>query len=325
MQKIISALIDTRIPNFHGVLKEYFENLILLKKLCDEQKVDFQFQERDLTDLQRKTDESNVSINDEIKIILGNINRDIAILEMQLNEDNSELQAIITHIKEIDSRTQVVDQTTYDDSSHSEASSGSRGVLEPPRDFAVGSNGDIGDKLYGNQEHRDTMLPALRTQFVHTQGRDVFTIDEYNEELGIGCAASENIDWPQALEFRTFLEQTGFDYQSEKAVRRACKLGLDFTAQHRRKAHFILSDRVLRNMSAVVNKEGIAGRTITSYELRYIFKHRGTLADSIIFYQKVSSKSEGSSAATKGLERVLPPWDQEKFRELWNLYGLTLE
>jgi hypothetical protein len=204
------------------------------------------------------------------------------------------------------------------DSSHSEASSGSRGVLEPPRDFEVGSEGGVGDKLYGNQEHRDTMLPALREQFARTQGRDAFTIDEYNERLGIGCAASEGIDWPQAMEFSSFLAQRGFDFQGEKAVRKACKLGLNFTVQHGRKAHFILSDRVLRNMSDVVNKRGEYGRTITSSELRYIFKHRGTLADSVIFYQKGVPKSESSgSAATKCLKKVAPPWEQEEFQAFW--------
>jgi len=214
----------------------------------------------------------------------------------------------------------------------SNGSSGSTGAFYPPESFLGVFNplvdGDhfllipfggpfcqirqsssliFGDKLYGNQEHRDTLLPELFSRFgVGLGHRDAFTIDEYNKLCGFSGGEMDLGESLHAGEFFRFISLfLGEGNCESDSIRKACKKGVDFTLDKGRRVHFILSNRIKRNMVGIAKKVGEHSDSITSSELRYLFRNWDRFKGYVIFYdEEMGSKG-------KKLVPTLAPWETD--------------
>lgn len=164
--------------------------------------------------------------------------------------------------------------------------------------FRVGS-----DRLYGLDKKRRVLETQVQSQAGQSVQQSDVTIDRANNRLGIAmpvfhgayslpASAPANTTAADA-KFLTFLQgrepQSGaigktFAGRDENArIRRASKLGVDFTRQSGGTVHFML-DGI--DQEAVVRKRnyGKSGwKDITGSELRHIYRNQTALGDSVQF------------------------------------------
>ncbi len=218
--------------------------------------------------------------------------------------------------------------------------------VDPPHRIEQRSQIVFGDKLYGNQENRDTLLPALRKQFgANVSYRDAFTIDEYNALLNIDALSlggrdepdfklpeDHDIAHPQSIAFKVFsmrvLTEKGkaFTSDTHDRIKKSCKLGIDFVRETGQKIHFVLPDAARLDQEAIVFKTEGNGQSITASELRKIYREWGVLCQTVVFYREVvnsesdSDHSRKSKFVSKILEATAAPWETDAGRPLWSQY-----
>jgi len=218
--------------------------------------------------------------------------------------------------------------------------------VEQPHHIEQRSQIVFGDKLYGNQENRDTLLPALRKQFgTNLLYRDAFTIDEYNALLNIDALSlgerevpdfklpeNHDIAHPQSIAFKVFsmrvLTEKGnvFTNDTHDRIKKSCKLGIDFMREKGQKIHFVLPDGARLDQEAIVLKTEGNGQSITASELRKIYREWGVLCQTVVFYREVvnsesdSEHSRKSKFVSKILEATAAPWETDAGRQLWSQY-----
>ncbi len=218
---------------------------------------------------------------------------------------------------------------------------------EPPHDIQQSSQMIFGDKLYGNQENRDTLLPALRKQFgANILYRDAFTIDEYNALLNIEALSlgerdvsdfrlpeNHDISHLQSIAFKAFsmrvLTEKGkvFTNDTHDRIKKSCKLGIDFVRETGQKIHFVLPDASRLDQEAIVLKTEGNGQSITASELRKTYREWDLLCHTVVFYREVvnresdSDHSRKSEFSAKVLEPTAAPWETDAGRQLWSQYA----
>lgn len=218
--------------------------------------------------------------------------------------------------------------------------------VDPPHRIEQRSQIVFGDKLYGNQENRDTLLPALRKQFgANVSYRDAFTIDEYNTLLNIDALSlggsdvpdfklpeDHDIAHPQAIAFKVFsmrtLTEKGkvFTSDTHDRIKKSCKLGIDFVRETGQEIHFVLPDAARLDQEAIVFETEGNGQSITASELRKIYREWGVLCQTVVFYREVvnnesdSDHSRKSKFVSKILEATEAPWETDAGRPLWSQY-----
>lgn len=161
------------------------------------------------------------------------------------------------------------------------------------------------DRLYGLDSVREDVQEHLEDHLspdAPYDNSDV-TIDRINNRLGLShpdlpASPLETFKpdasaHPTDQAFHAFLTSREgergkrFDTRGkDDRIRRACKLGVDFSAKHGGTVHFLLGG-IQKAMNSVVNKRNFnkqGGKDFTASELRYVYRNRERLRDSVRFY-----------------------------------------
>ncbi|ALK31049.1 hypothetical protein [Burkholderia plantarii] len=161
------------------------------------------------------------------------------------------------------------------------------------------------DRLYGLDSAREDVQEHLEDHLspdAPYDNSDV-TIDRINNRLGLSnpdLPASPLATFkpdpsahPTDQAFHAFLTSREgergkrFDTRGkDDRIRRACKLGVDFSAERGGTVHFLLGG-IQKAMDNVVDKRNFnkhGGKDFTASELRYVYRNRERLRDSVRFY-----------------------------------------
>ncbi|MHC5231071.1 hypothetical protein [Brucella sp. LJL56] len=92
------------------------------------------------------------------------------------------------------------------------------------------------------------------------------------------------------------------DKEAAHTIARKCKRGLEWAAEKGKPAHFILDDINIKN---VLDKDTTPGQSVTSRELRYVYRNRDNEIGKNVHFWKEGKEVEA-------------PWDSE--REPWKDY-----
>lgn len=180
--------------------------------------------------------------------------------------------------------------------------------------FVVGK-----DRLYGLRKPRDKMLGGFESGFKDSYAESDVTMDRVNNRLGLSLGligpgkyqfpAADDIAHPTDKAFAAFLsgrEKSGsaMSTRGENArIRRATKLGMDFTVQQGGTVRFML-DKI--DMKAVADKRNFKDepwKDVTGSELRYLYRNRANkeLMKGVQFY-------EGNAPVAAPWERRPEDW-----------------
>ncbi|MBI0328150.1 hypothetical protein [Burkholderia plantarii] len=161
------------------------------------------------------------------------------------------------------------------------------------------------DRLYGLDSVREDVQEQLEDHLSPDAPYDDsdVTIDRINNRLGcshpdlpaspLATSTPGASAHPTDQAFHAFLTSREgergkrFDTRGkDDRIRGACKLGVDFSAQHGGTVHFLLGG-IQGAMDSVVDKRNFnkhGGKDFTASEPRYVYRNRERLRDSVRFY-----------------------------------------
>jgi hypothetical protein len=160
------------------------------------------------------------------------------------------------------------------------------------------------------------------------------TIDRINNRMGLSLPGSrplgafkpDSSGHPTDRAFYAFLiGQEGergktFDLRDkDDRIRRACKLGVDFSAQQGGTVHFLLGG-IQSSMNDVVNKRNYSrhgNKDFTASELRYIYRNKERLGNVVQFYDRQLQATEAPWERDPGV------WSQYRPHEIHHSWPRT--
>lgn len=181
------------------------------------------------------------------------------------------------------------------------------------------------DRLYGLNSERKRVQDHLERRHRDPYSTSDVTIDRVNNRLGLSLrlhsdkplSAHQPLSTAHGTDqaFHAFLTsqeappgKTFTGRNKDDAIRRASKLGIDFSARQGGKVHFLLGG-LEHSMEDVVNKRNFnkhhGVKDFTAAELRYIYRNKKHLRESVQFYDR-------------GLQPTAAPW--ETHPKLWEQY-----
>lgn len=181
------------------------------------------------------------------------------------------------------------------------------------------------DLLYGLNKKRLAVQGELETRYVKGdpyEHSDI-TVDRINNRLGLASPFTAfSIKGPALssresdVNFQKFLakrekapEKTFEGRETDDRIRRASKLGIEYTHERGGKVHFLLGG-IEETMEDIANKRNFrndGGKDFTASELRYVYRNRERLAGTVRFYNA-------------DLEPVAAPWETHAGADAWAQY-----
>jgi hypothetical protein len=192
------------------------------------------------------------------------------------------------------------------------------------------------DRLYGLDSWREEVQEHIED---HLSADDSYyssdvTIDRINNRMGLSLPGSRPLGAfkpdssgpPTDQAFYAFLiGQEGergktFDLRDkDDRIRRACKLGVDFSAQQGGTVHFLLGG-IQSSMNDVVNKRNYSrhgNKDFTASELRYIYRNKERLGNVVQFYDRQRQATEAPWERDPGV------WSQYRPHEIHHSWPRT--